>query len=69
MPDDWKGEGLISAKPKTREERISLNLSAASSIAHRRRQAKGCNPSRSKEPWSISIARWHKQGRITRGEE
>lgn len=59
MTDDWKGEHLISAKPKTQDERSFITRSASSGISHRRRQAEGCNQSRSGGPWAKSIAQFH----------
>lgn len=69
MSEDWKGEHLISAKPKSREERNFISLSAASGICHRRRQAKGCNASRSGGPWAKTIGRWLTQRTFERGVE
>lgn len=68
MSDDWKGEDKISAKPKNQAEREAITRSAASAIGHRRRQKAGSNASRSSEPWALSISRWHKHGKIMRGE-
>ena len=68
MPDDGKGEDKISAKPKTRRERMRLNQVAAQTIAHRRRQAAGTTPSANREPWARDIERWHKHGKIMRGQ-
>ena len=63
MTDAWKGEHLISAKP-TPQQRISINLSIAASIAHKRRQAKGENMSRSGGPWAMAIHAWAVQGKV-----
>lgn len=59
MSEDWKGEHLISAKPKSQEERQFITRSASSGISHRRRQAEGCNQSRDGGPWAQAIGRFH----------
>lgn len=64
MADDWRGEDKISAKPRTHAERVTNNLSAASSLGHRKRRLAGCNMSKSGGPWAVSIARWHRSRKI-----
>ncbi len=59
MSEDWKGEHLISAKPKSSEERQFITRSASSGISNRRRQAEGCNQSRTGGPWAQAIGRFH----------
>lgn len=59
MADDWKGEHLISAKAESKEKRKFTSASAASGIAHRRRQAMGCNQSRDGGPWAQAIKKFH----------
>ena len=59
MSDDWRGEHLISAKPKSQQERSFITRSATSGIVHRRRQAEGSNQSRTGGPWAKQIAQFH----------
>lgn len=59
MSDDWKGEHLISAKPKSQADRSFVTRSAASGISNRQRQALGCNQSRAGGPWARQIAQFH----------
>lgn len=68
MADDWKGEHKISAKPKTHEERVSRTRSASSGISHKRRAAAGSNMARAGGYWAVSFAKWHKRGKIERGQ-
>lgn len=63
MSDDWKGEHLISAKPKSPEERSLITRSAASGISNRKRQALGCNQSRAGGPWARSMMVFHSYGK------
>lgn len=59
MSEDWKGLDKISAKPKSRKDRVSITRSAVSGISSRRRQAMGCNQSRMGGPWAQAITRFH----------
>jgi hypothetical protein len=63
MSEDWKGEHLISAKPRTHEERSFITRSAASGISARKRQALGCNQSRAGGPWAKSMMIFHTYGK------
>jgi len=56
MTDAWKGAHLISAKGI--EARKQTTMSLASSIAHKRRAAKGENMSRAGGPWASSFTAW-----------
>lgn len=68
MSEDWKGEHLISAKPKSPKERRFISKSASSGIAHRRRQVDGCNQSRNGGPWAQAIRRFHQARKMGKFE-
>ena len=44
MQADWKGEHLIRARKLTRAERISIDMSVISMVAHRKRRRAGVTP-------------------------
>lgn len=55
--DDWKGEALIKRKP-TKAEQYTRGQSAIQGMAHRRRQANGCNMSRANGGLARSFRAW-----------
>ena len=62
MTDDWKGASLISAKPKSLDERRSLTISQAHSLSAEQRRKAGTNQSRCGGPWAKAITRHFKSG-------
>lgn len=44
MQDDWKGEHLIRGRKMTQAERVSIDMSAKSMVANRKRRRAGITP-------------------------
>lgn len=64
--DDWKGEHLISAKPKSSFERRSITFSATSSIAAERLRRAGAGVSQSNTLWAKQFRGFWKTGGAAR---
>lgn len=60
--DDWKGEGLISAKPRGTSERRSVTASAAIGIHMENLRRKGEGLSRSETTWAKQFRGYWKCG-------